>query len=217
MNATRLLKSIGAVAVVAFLCGCSTVHPRYLAQPEPLAVRGTYVHPPSGIVMPESVAGFRRDMVLRYDTDSFDVSAGYNFLSAIQPIVATVYIYPAPSLVSIGSPPEVVADARAHLTEREFERRKQEIEHVHPGCVFIEQRDIMQIENGQSYPGKLAVFEYEGAFAGSRISLRSRLYVFCFVGGKWAIEYRFTCPKHADTDEKIQEFIQKWRWFGTGI
>ena len=166
--------------------------------------------------MPESVAGFRRDIILHYDTDSLDVSAGYNFLGATQPISVTVYVYPAPSLVSIGSPPEVVAGARAHLTEREFERRKREIGYVHPGAVLIKQHDVVQTESGQSYPGKFAVFEYEDVFAGSRIPLRSYLYVFCFVGDKWAIEYRFTCPKDPDADDKIQEFIRKWSWFGTG-
>src|SRR5947209_20546131 len=84
------------------------------------------------------------------------------------------------SLVSIGSPPDVVAGARAHLTEGEFERRKQEVQHAHPGATLIEQRDIARAEGARSYPGKLAIFEYEDKFAGSRTLVRSHLYVFCF-------------------------------------
>ena len=193
------------------------MHKHYLAQPEPLVVRGTYSHPASKIIMPESVAGFQRDRILRYDADGLDVSAGYNLVTTSHRIAATVYVYPAPSLVSIGSPPEVVASARAHLTEGEFERRKQEIQHAHPGAALIEQRAIVRTENGQSYPGKLAIFEYEDLFAGSRISVRSQLRVFCYIGNKWAVAYRFTCPKTEDADQEIQEFIKKWSWYATGV
>ena len=216
MIVTKLFKAIIPVAAGVFLCGCPTVRPHYLAQPEPVVIIGTYVHPASKITMPESVAGFQRDMVLRYDVDGLDVSAGYNLGSAIHQIAATVYVYPAPGLVSIGSPPDVVADARAHLTEGEFERRMQEIQRAHPGATLIGQRDTLRTENGQPYPGKLAVFEYEDMFAGSKVPLRSHLYVFCYVGGKWAIEYRFTHPKSEDADKEIQEFIEKWSWQGAG-
>lgn len=217
MNTTNMLKVIVRVAVALFLCGCPTMHTHYLAQPERLATRGSYVHPASKIAMPESVGGFQRGTILRYDADGLDVSAGYNLVSTSYQIAATVYVYPAPSLVSIGSPPEVVAGARAHLTEGEFVRRKQEIQHAHPGATLIEQRDTVRAESGQSYPGKLAIFEYEDVFAGSRILIRSHLFVFCYVGGKWAVEYRFTYPKTEDADSEIQEFIQKWSWYGAGV
>jgi hypothetical protein len=55
---------------------------------------------------------------------------------------------------------------------------------------------------------------YDDAFGGSRIPVRSELYVFCFVGGKWAIEYRFTHPQVEDANKEIQEFIQGWHWYG---
>jgi hypothetical protein len=217
MNITKRLKAITPVAAAVFLCGCPTMHTHYLGQPERLAVQGAYVHPASKITMPESVAGFQRDTILRYDADGLDVSAGYNLRGASHHIAATVYVYPAPSLVSIGSPPEVVAGARAHLTEGEFERRKQEIQHAHPGAMLIEQRDIVRTEHSQSFAGKIAVFEYEDVFAGSRMPLRSHLYVFCYVGGKWAVEYRFTYPKTEDADREIQEFIQSWNWYGEDV
>src|SRR5437867_1040293 len=125
--------------------------------------------------------------------------------------------WPVLFLVSIGSPPDVIAGARAHLTEGEFERRKQELQRAHPEATLIEQRETVRTESGQSYPGKLAVFEYEDVFAGSKIPVRSHLYVFCYVGGKWAVEYRFTRPKGEDADREIQEFIQKWSWYGHGV
>ena len=179
-----------------------------MAQPEQLAVRGVYVHPTSGISLPDSVGGIQRSTVLRYDAEGLDVSAAYNCLNAQHPMAATVYVYPSPSLTTIGSPPEVVAGARARLTENEFENRKQEILRAHPGAKLIEQRDTTQSESGEHHPGKLAVFEYEDLFAGSKTSVRSHLYLFCYIGSKWTIKYRFTHPKAVDGDKEIQEFIQ---------
>ncbi len=192
------------------------MHPRYLAQAEQLTVHGQYVHPSSKIAMPESIAGFQRISVARFDADELDVSAGYKLTTSDQCIVATVYAYPAPSLTSIGSAPEVIAEARAHLTDREFEHRKQEIQHSHPGAALIEERDVVRTDGGLSYTGKLAIFEFESVFAGSKMTVRSHLYVFCYIGNKWAIEYRFTHPKTQDAEQKIQEFIQKWNWYGAG-
>src|SRR2546430_6262056 len=40
---------------------------------------------------------------------------------------------------------------------------------AHPGATLIEQRDTLRAEGGQSYSGRLAIFEYEDVFAGSRI------------------------------------------------
>ena len=217
MNVTTLLKAIVPAVAALVLCGCPSMHTRPLAQPERVAVRGSYVHSVSKITMPESVAGFQRDAVSRYDADGLDVSAAYNLVTSSHRIAATVYVYPSPSLTSIGSPPEVVAGARAHLTESEFERRKQEIQHAHPGTVLVEQRDISRTEGGQSYVGKFAVFEFEDVFAGSRALVRSRIYLFCYVGGKWTVKYRFTHPKSEDADREIQEFIQKWSWYGDGV
>lgn len=100
--------------------------------------------------------------------------------------------------------------------EREFERRQQEIQHVHPGATLIKERDVTRTEGGQSYPEKLAIFEYQDIFAGSRMAVRSRLYVYCYVGGKWAVEYRFTHPKNEDASREIGQFIEDWHWYGTG-
>src|SRR5678815_628029 len=138
MNTPKLLMAVVAIAATLLLCGCPSTHTRSLAQPERVAVRGAYVHAASKITMQENVAGFQRDTVSRYDADGLDVSAAYNLVTPSHRIAATVYVYPSPASTSIGSPPEVVAGARAHLTEGEFERRKQEVQHAHPGATLVE-------------------------------------------------------------------------------
>jgi hypothetical protein len=79
----------------------------------------------------------------------------------------------------------------------------------------MDQGDIQRTEKGQMYTGRFAEFQYDTAFATSKTTVRSRLYVFCFVGGKWAVEYRFTHPKAENADEAIKKFMDNWHWFGT--
>jgi hypothetical protein len=208
------LKAITVLAAAGLLCGCPTTPPQYQARPEQEALHGAYIHAGSKILMPETIAGFKRGVIMHYDAHGQDVSAGYNLMTDSSLVAATVYVYPAPSLMSIGSSPDVIAGARSRLAEREFERRKQEIRQVHPGATFIEQHDTVCTEGGQSYAGKVATYEYEELFAGSRRLLRSQLCLFCYVGGKWAVEYRFTRPKAEDADKEIQEFMEKWNWYG---
>ncbi|MGI8785855.1 MAG: hypothetical protein ACR2L2_19645 [Acidobacteriota bacterium] len=223
-HSSTFLKTIPVPALLVLLMACASgpigrdeSTPSGTNASERLAAQGTYVHPASRIRFPKNIGGFQRERVIRYDAKGLDVSAAYNCLNALHPMAATVYVYPAPSLVSIGSSPEVVASARARLTENEFEHRKQEILHAHPGGRLVEQRDTVRVETGQSYSGKLAIFEYEGVFAGSRVPIRSHLYLFCYVGGKWTVKYRFTHPKAVDASKETEEFIQSLSWDGAGV
>jgi hypothetical protein len=211
MNFIRLLKISLPLLVAALLCGCQTSGPHYLSKPEIVPAEGNYVHAGSKITLPPTVGGFLRNRVTRYDVDSLDVSAGYSLIS-IAPINATTYVYPAPPLASFGSPDSVVAEERAHLTATEFERRKWEIGQVHPGAALVEQHDVVQTKDGRAYPGKRAVFEYQQQSGDVSVTVRSELYVFCFVEGKWAVAYRFTYPKFENASPKIQEFMEKWNW-----
>ena len=97
--------------------------------------------------------------------------------------------------------------------ERHLEHRKQEIQHRHSGALLIEQRDTIRTEGGKSYPGKVVIFEYEDLFAGSRIPLLSRLYLFSYIGDKWTVKYRFTYPKGSDAEKEVQQFIQELKWY----
>jgi hypothetical protein len=176
-----------------------------------LLTEGSYTHRPSGMEFPPDVGDFRRVNIIQYDAKGLDVSGGYNFVAERGGIAATVYVYPAPSLVSVGSPAGVVASARATLCSREFEARKREVAYAHPGARLISERDAVS-SDGLSMPGKMASFEFEDRFDGRRQPLNSDLYVFCYVGGRWAIEYRFTSPKNFDSADRIAKFMSDLRW-----
>ena len=119
---TKHFVRIGVACML--LAGCKPPQPTYLAQPEVIQAQGAYVHGPSGMTFPTTVGDFQRASITRYDAAGQDMGAGYNLLAPGWAVAATVYVYPAPSLISIGSPSDVVASARATLCKTEFERRK---------------------------------------------------------------------------------------------
>ena len=55
---------------------------------------------PSGMALPEQVAGFVRHKLLRFDESGRDGGANYGFHDATRSITATVYIYPPPGGVA---------------------------------------------------------------------------------------------------------------------
>lgn len=210
-----MVKALRCVLIVLMslpLLACPTMRPTYLAQPEVIKAEGLYIHTASGMAFPSKVGNFQRGAVRRYDAEGLDVSAGYDLITPSGAVAATVYVYPAPSLVSIGSPPEVVASARARLSQNEFETRKQEILHVHPGARLIQEREVSMPWGSMTYSGRMATFEFEDFFAGQRQVLRSHVYLFSYVGEKWTIKYRFTHPKSFDATKEIEGFMQSLSW-----
>lgn len=200
------------LCMAASLLGCPS-RLRYLHQPVLIEATGAYTHADSGMTFPQVVADFRRSRVLRYDTQGSDVSVGYDLYDPPRLVEVTVYVYPAPSpVVAIGSPPEVVAPARAALAKSEFEARKREILQAHPGAILVEEKEVSLPQGGGAYSGRMATFDYEGVFAFHSQLLRSRVYLFNYVGGKWAIKYRFAHPKKFDATKEIEAFMQNFQW-----
>jgi len=208
MKACKLI----LIALVSLpLLGCP-MKPKYLTQPEVIKAEGTYTHTSSGMTFPPRVGDFQRGTVLRYDTEGLDESVGYNLVVPFGAVASTVYVYPAPPLISIGSPPAVVATARAMLSQGEFEKRKKEILLSHPGARLIHEKSVSLPQGSVTYSGKMATLEFEDVLAGRRQALRSDLYLFCYVDGKWAIKYRFTYPRDLDVAKEIEAFMQNLRW-----
>jgi hypothetical protein len=200
-----LLGFAGSVLAVAPLADAKP-----LAQPEFIQVVGPFTHR-SGMVFPPSVGDVPRVSVLRYNDEETDVSAGYNLITPTGRLVATIYIYPAPPLTSIGSPASVTASARAKLCQDEFSRRKYEISRVNVGARLVGEQEISFRRGDGNFPGKKAVFEYDASLGGQRQPVHSELYVFCYVGDQWAMEYRFTAPRGIDTAE-ISRFMDALPW-----
>lgn len=164
------------------------------------------------MTFPLTVGEFRRGVVHRYDQDGIDVSAGYDLYDSRYTIAVTVYVYPAPPLVSIGSPPETIASARTFLAKNEWEARKREVLQPRPGARLIEDTEISIPIGGAVRVGRMATFEFDGQFAGQQQSLRSHLCMFNFVGGKWALKYRITYPRSVEATREIDTVLQGVPW-----
>ena len=190
------------------LCGCPSPK-QSLDSPVP---QNGQSHVASGIIFPQRVDNMQRTRITRYDKAGDDVSAGYDSTDRLLRLFATVYVYPSPPLTSIGSPQNVIDQARTKLSEQEFERCKLEIVNNNSGAKLIEQREVTHLESTQAYKGKLAIYEYNYSFGGPPVPVRSYLYLFCYVDGKWAIKYRFTHPKDVDALPTIEAFLQSFKW-----
>jgi hypothetical protein len=97
----RLVLVAVVVGVAAGLVGCPVYHFNTLPASEPLpapvaeAVAGPYVHR-SGLTFPEEIGALARVAVARFDTAGLHVGVGYNREDARCPVVATVFLSPAP-------------------------------------------------------------------------------------------------------------------------
>ena len=171
-----------------------------------------FVHQPSGMAFPPAIGDFKRAQIVRYDQAGLDMSAGYNFESPDSDSVATVYVYPAPSLRSFGSPAHVVQSARAKLCADEFQRRQREVMAFHPDARLVSEEAVGRPQAGPAVEGKKASYEFDAALRGRRQSLHSDLYVYCFVADKWAFEYRFTSERNPDSSARIAAFMKALVW-----
>ena len=205
-KAMRIILISMGVMTAGFLCGCpganeSTV----LSKPIPIVTETSFVHAATEVVFAPAIDGFDRVGILQYDQEGRNVSASYVF-TAGHDIVATVYIYPAPKLVSIGSPANVVAGARWHLMQGEFQGVKHDIMRAHPNAL-LKSEELSYLEfNGERLPGLVARYEYEDLFAGAISPLTSDAYLFPW--GKWLLKFRTTYTQ--SSSERVQPIIQSF-------
>jgi hypothetical protein len=175
-----------------------------------VAPEGVYVHV-SEMAFPPTVGPFRRARIHQYDEAGRDVSVGYEYRTAGGRIAAMVYVYPVPGLASTNSSAPVPAAVRAGLMKREFEARKREILSVTPDARLVAEGDAVLRQGGASYTGRKAEFMLERVFSGKRRRLASELYIFCYVGGKWIVKYRFSYPAELDAADFIATLMRDLR------
>jgi hypothetical protein len=175
---------------------------------------GVYVQKPTGMAYPESVGNFRRVSIIRYEPDDSDESAGYNRYVPLKEIVATVYVFPSPALRSVGSPRSVIEDARNHLCTDQFGSVKKEVTGAHPDAILLRESAAGLVQGNVKHDGHSAAYKLTNrSFAGrENVLLRSDVDVFCYVGGKWTVEYRIDYPFDYDASAEIADFMQGLIW-----
>jgi hypothetical protein len=175
---------------------------------------GSYTQIPTGMVFPESVGQFRRFNIIRYHPDGSDESAGYNEMTPMHEINMTVYIFPSPPILSFGSPRSVIDDTRIKFCQGQYETVQREVMGAHPDASPVEKREISRTQDGVTYAGHFASFDLTNAkfFGRTDVASRSEAYLYCYVGGKWSVEYRVDYPRDFDASSSIASFINDLAW-----
>lgn len=187
---------------LVFLAGCPTlVQPA--GAPRSIQASGPYTHAASGVVFPESLGRFRRASIQVYDAFEQAI-VGYNVETADARIAATVYVLPRPR------------DARLAVRDlaTQFDLECDNIIEQHAGATAGERWTPPPTANGETTPGRAAMFHYSEVFAQEQRALESLLFLFEFEG--WRVKYRITYP-FALRDRAAEEargFVSSFLWRG---
>ncbi len=206
---------------VGLLSACATDHPPASTEPPPrppaaaetATTDAPWVHPPSGMIFPANLAGFRREGVGQPSPGHNDTAVSYTLPDNGTPMSVTVYLTPTPPLPTVGLSPDAVAAARARACRQEFAASLRDVTELHPAR-RVGEHDVALSRNGRLRPGRLAVFAYPASFAGRRQMVRTELADFCFAGDGWSLQYRFTYPQGADSEPGVAAFLQALDWTG---
>ncbi|HXR64242.1 MAG TPA: hypothetical protein VN720_11940 [Rudaea sp.] len=183
--------------------------PLAVAAADPLVIETADNVPrhPSGMALPEQVAGFVRKKLLRFDESGSDAGASYAFNDAARSILATVYIYPPPGGVA-------PADAleRNMLCSQELDKRKDELHRFHPDSTLSPVKPATLTQTGTSRSGYHIAFNSYEQFGASAQNVSSDFYLFCFAMEDWMLAYRFTYPAKTDVAGQIAQFMRDLAW-----
>jgi len=182
------------------------------------AADGSLMLNASGMKFPTTVAGFDRGAVTSYRDNGTDISVAYTLKSLVSGVEATVYVYPAPPLVSVGSPDSVVEDTRRTLARQEFESCKAAIASHHADAVLLDEGEFDLSPDKFVHQGWRAAYRFETTCAGLRVPIRSELYLFCYADAekKWTVEYRFSYPQTFPRDQAVEQFLSEFKWTSHG-
>jgi hypothetical protein len=204
----RSLLSVAIALALAF------AHPA-AAQEQVALPNGPYVQAASGMAFPLQAGPFQRlETATRYSPDGADESVGYRWTRKAGTVHATVYVYPSLSLANAGVARGGIDAARRELCNAQFAGVEHELQTVHPTATVLENGAATITQAGAAYAGRKLVFVVSGpsAFGKDHAPLRSEAYLFCYVGGRWSVKYRFTYPAALDAQHGIEDFMRDLVW-----
>ncbi|UPW17329.1 hypothetical protein M0C34_13890 [Agarivorans sp. TSD2052] len=176
-------------------------------RPQAIETKGTYVHSVTSTEYPEILAGFKLVSVTQYNKTGTDIGVAYNYFSDTTPVALTVYSYPAPDFISIGSPDDVVEGMRFQLFMNRFNGTKNYILKNKSNAELTSEGPFDLSQDNLQPPGMVAEFKYSERFAGEFMDLRSSLYLFQV--GESLYKYRITYPETVNVDSQISEFMNQ--------
>jgi hypothetical protein len=215
-----LISRIALVWMIA--AGAATAaRANYYDSPRELDVTGSYTQAASGMVFPESVAGFERTGIVRYNSEGTDESADYLLDVAGKEIGISVYVYPVPA--DLGTelakvlPQTDLIGALSMLVEQLFADEEQGVVQVHSGADLLDESDTSFSQRCVEYPGNVATFRYNEEFFGRVAKVRSQLYLYPMVARQWMVKYRVTYPDGLDSESQVNAFMRALPWTIKGL
>lgn len=163
-------------------------------------------HAPSGIRFPAALAGFQRGEQKTYDDAGENQSFAYNRANMFERVLLTVYVYPAPSMVSIGSPDDVVQSARRDQLNREFESATALLQRNNSGAVLLSDHEGELPFCGEDLYGRAARYRTPNGWDQPGLNLISRIDL-CR-NGRWWIKLRATYPEFSAS--AAEDRIAEW-------
>jgi len=183
------------------------------AQVTKLNVQGPYVQAASGMTFPEAVDDFRRVSVLQYKPDGSDMSAGYVRRQPNAEIVATAYSFPSPTppAADAGQPVDQVRNNVCRAVAGGIVR---DMRAANPSLKPLQADQPTLTQNGVAQNGYHAVYSMTVPTFMNRQqeAVKDEVYIFCYAGGKWTVEYRFTYPAATDAGASIAQFMNDLKW-----
>ncbi|WP_445682384.1 hypothetical protein [Radicibacter daui] len=199
------------VTVAALLAGCV---PQMQSSDRPATFNptGPYVHQATGFIFPVAPGAFIRSDITEYNSEKTNISAGYNKDAGDKSLAVTIYVKPAPPVISLGSPPKVVAEAKDHLCRQLWEAMKETIIRVHPGAELISDGEVASPSVVFKGRGLRAIYRYTETFDGVVQPLRSEADLFCYAGQGWMVSYRATAPAGFDYHADLDTLMRDLQW-----
>lgn len=197
---------------VLLLPACTPV-PTYLPKPQTVTASGAWTHSASGMEFPTTLAGFDRNAIAHFGAAAPDIAVNYQHIAPDGAIDATVYLTPEPLLPTLGLTVDAAAAERERACREEFSARLHEIVLVDKARTLGEEPVVLQA-GGERRAGRLARLAYQAEFAGTQQEVHSEFARFCFAGGGWSVEYRFSYPAGYPAAGWIAGFVAALRWSG---
>jgi hypothetical protein len=196
-----MLKFYFIAIVLLFLHGCGTQ--KSVSKPFPVSHKGMYVHKASKVSFPEKIGDFQRTNISNFNPEGTDTSATYYLKNSDLVILMTAYIYPAPLVSSLGSPKEVIDQAKKNTCEREYSQIKQEIMAKTPGSTLLDEGPKTLRTTQEALEGSEASFLYPD-------NATSTLYFFCPVKESWTLKFRATYHETSKSKAKVEDFLTQF-------
>lgn len=191
----------------SLLAGCET--PAEARTADSVAPGPDFVeHRGSGIRFPETLAGFRRGELNVYDEDGEDQSFAYDRVTLLEVIALTLYVYPAPALVSIGSPDSARESALRRQIDLQFESAVEPFLGRNSQATLLVDQSRELPFCGTRLPGRGALYRTpnRSVFPGVTAISRFELYR----DGEWWIKLRATYPESMAerADRSISKLVE---------